>query len=146
MRGKEKHFTVRFNRRFLPQRLLSLPQYSKVMLWVAIDRGLRLAEKRSFPCPRRNVWITARDELYEEIMEKAFNKELGIFGQSYEDTDVLDSSLCIMPLVFFSTPADPRFLNTLKRILLTPERGGLTSNVSLLNDTLLPDMYSHLYP
>lgn len=116
---------------------------------VAIDRGLRLADKRSFPCPRRNEWIAARDSLYEEVMEKAYNKELGIFGQSYEDTDVLDSSLCIMPLVFFSSPvsllsfytdascntytvvtkADPRFLNTLRKILLTPERGGLTSNV-----------------
>ena len=50
-------------------------------------------------------------------------------GQSYEQTDVLDSSLCIMPLVFFATPAEPRFLSTLKRIMLTPERGGLTSNV-----------------
>ena len=74
---------------------------------VAIDRGLRLAEKRSFPCPRRNEWLAARDTLYEEIMEKAYNKELGIFGQSYEDTAVLDSSLCIMPLVFFSTPVSP---------------------------------------
>ena len=117
-------------------------------MWVAIDRGLRLAEKRSFPCPQRSEWLAARDELYEEIMEKAYNKELGFFGQSYEDTDVLDSSLCIMPLVFFSTPvsaivnrisgtlirttqADPRFLNTLRRILLTPERGGLTSNVGI---------------
>ena len=49
-------------------------------------------------------WLEARDSLYEEIMEKAYNKELGFFGQSYEDVDVLDSSLCIMPLVFFSTP------------------------------------------
>ncbi|KAF7798324.1 hypothetical protein EIP86_009545 [Pleurotus ostreatoroseus] len=111
VRGKMKHFT-----------------YSKVMMWVAIDRGIRLAEKRSFPCPKRIQWLEARDSLYEEIMEKAYNKELGFFGQSYEDVDVLDSSLCIMPLVFFSTPADPRFLNTLRRILLTPERGGLTSN------------------
>ncbi len=63
-------------------------------------------------------------------MEKAWNPELQIFGQAYEDKDVLDSSLMIMPLVFFSTPSDPRFLGTLKKVLLTPERGGLTSNVS----------------
>lgn len=37
-------------------------------------------------------------------MEKAWNKELQFFGQSYEQTDVLDSALLIMPLVFFSTP------------------------------------------
>lgn len=80
---------------------------------VAIDRGLRLADKRSLPCPRRMEWLAARDSLYEEIMEKAYNKELGFFGQSYEDTDVLDSSLCIMPLVFFSTPVSLRRVESL---------------------------------
>ena len=93
--------------------------------------GLRLADKRSFPCPHRTIWLEARDSLYEEIMQKAWNPELEIFGQAYEDKDVLDSSLMIMPLVFFSTPSDPRFLSTLKKVLLTPERGGLTSNVSV---------------
>ncbi|GBE78663.1 Uncharacterized protein SCP_0115540 [Sparassis crispa] len=102
--------------------------YSKVMLWVAIDRGLRLADKRSLPCPRRNEWYVARDTLYEEIMQKAWNPDKQFFGQSYEDPDILDSSLMIMPLVFFSTPADPRFLSTLKQILRSPEQGGLTSN------------------
>lgn len=66
--------------------------------------GLRLADKRSFPCPRRLEWLAARDQLYEDIMEKAWNKELQIFGQSYEQTDILDASLLIMPLVFFATP------------------------------------------
>ncbi|KAG2130783.1 glycoside hydrolase family 15 protein [Suillus bovinus] len=105
VRGKERHFTV-----------------------VAIDRGLRLADKRSLPCPRRLEWLTARDDLYEEIMHKAWNKDLQVFGQSYEETDVLDSSVLIMPLVFFMTPSDTRFVSTLKQILKTPERGGLTSN------------------
>ena len=44
--------------------------YSKIMLWVAFDRGLRLADKRCFPCPNRAKWMEARDSLYEEIMEK----------------------------------------------------------------------------
>ncbi|KAG2038837.1 glycoside hydrolase family 15 protein [Suillus americanus] len=105
VRGKERHFTV-----------------------VAIDRGLRLADKRSLPCPRRQQWLAARDDLYEEIMHKAWNKDTQAFGQSYEETDVLDSSVLIMPLVFFMTPSDARFVSTLKQILRTPERGGLTSN------------------
>jgi GH15 family glucan-1,4-alpha-glucosidase len=111
VRGKKRHFT-----------------YSKVMLWVAIDRGLRLADKRSLPCPKRHEWIAARDELYEEIMLKAWNPELKCFGQSYEETSILDSSILIMPLVFFIQPSDPRFVSTLKLILKTPDRGGLTSN------------------
>jgi GH15 family glucan-1,4-alpha-glucosidase len=49
-------------------------------------------------------WFAARDELYEQIMTKAWNPEKQIFGQSYEETDVLDSSVMIMPLVFFMNP------------------------------------------
>jgi GH15 family glucan-1,4-alpha-glucosidase len=44
--------------------------YSKVMMWVALDRGLRLADKRSLPCPQRQNWEAARNNLYEDIMEK----------------------------------------------------------------------------
>ncbi|TFK68879.1 glycoside hydrolase family 15 protein [Pluteus cervinus] len=111
VRNKKRHFT-----------------YSKTMLWVAIDRGLRLAEKRSLPCPNRNKWIEARDALYEDIMHKAWNKEGRYFGQSFEETDVLDSAVLIMPLVFFMQASDPRFISTLRQILKSPERGGLTSN------------------
>jgi GH15 family glucan-1,4-alpha-glucosidase len=63
--------------------------------------GLRLADKRSFPCPKRNEWLAARDALYEEIMERSWNKEKQIFGQSFEETEILDSAVLIMPLVFF---------------------------------------------
>ncbi|KAF6808146.1 glycosyl hydrolase [Colletotrichum sojae] len=101
--------------------------YSKVMLWVAFDRGLRLADKRNFPCPNRSKWLAARDGLMEKIMEKSYNKEMGCFVQSYENNTMLDSSILIAPLVFFIAPNDPRFLNTMDRILLPPEKGGLTS-------------------
>ncbi|KAL8387694.1 hypothetical protein RB595_009734 [Gaeumannomyces hyphopodioides] len=101
--------------------------YSKVMLWVAFDRGLRLAEKRNLPCPNRAKWLEARDMLYEEVMEKGYNKEMKCFVQSYENNTNLDSSILIAPLVFFIAPSDPRFLNTMDRILLPPDKGGLTS-------------------
>ncbi|KAI1253482.1 hypothetical protein MGN70_005690 [Eutypa lata] len=101
--------------------------YSKVMLWVAFDRGLRLADKRCLPCPNRQKWLTTRDLLYEEIMEKGYNKDMHSFIQSYENNTMLDSSILIAPLVFFITPNDPRFLSTMDRILLPPEKGGLTS-------------------
>lgn len=48
--------------------------YSQIMLWVAFDRGLRLAEKRCLPCPNRDAWLKARDSLYEEIMDKGRSK------------------------------------------------------------------------
>jgi GH15 family glucan-1,4-alpha-glucosidase len=49
------------------------------------------------------------------------------FVQSYENRTILDSSILIAPLVFFIGPNDPRFLQTLDKILLPPDRGGLTS-------------------
>ena len=101
--------------------------YSKIMLWVAIDRALRLAEKRCFPCPRRMEWLRIRDEIYEEVMQKGYNQEMQCFIQSYEENEILDSAVLIAPLVFFIAPNDPRFTNTLERILKPPEKGGLTS-------------------
>lgn len=101
--------------------------YSKIMMWVAIDRALRLADKRSFPCPNRQEWYKVRDAICEEVMDKGYNKDLECFIQSYEANDVLDSAVLIAPLVFFIAPTDPRFLKTLDRILKPPEKGGLTS-------------------
>lgn len=80
--------------------------------------GIRLADKRSLPCPRRNRWLEARDELYEQIMQKAWNPEKKFFAQSYDEIDVLDSAVLIMPLVFFST-AVSRFRRTHWRDFLT---------------------------
>lgn len=68
---------------------------------MAIDRGVRLADKRSLPCPRRNEWLLARDTLYEQIMTHAWNPEKKFFCQSYEDKETVDSAVLIMPLVFF---------------------------------------------
>ena len=71
------------------------------MMWVAIDRSLRLAEKRSFPCPHRLEWYAARDRIYEDIMQYAWNPEEKFFAQSYDEKETLDSAVLIMPLVFF---------------------------------------------
>ncbi|GAA6007856.1 hypothetical protein JCM10207_004901 [Rhodosporidiobolus poonsookiae] len=102
--------------------------YSKIMLWVAVDRGLRLAEKRSLPCPNRNKWLETRDAIYEQVMERGFNHETQFFAQSYEAIDVLDSAVLIMPLCFFMSANDPRFQGTLKAIMRARDRGGLFEN------------------
>jgi GH15 family glucan-1,4-alpha-glucosidase len=100
--------------------------YSRLMCWVALDRGLRLADKRSFPADR-DKWLKVRDEIYEEIMEKGWSPERKAFVQSYGD-DTLDASSLIMPLVFFLSPSDPRMLKTLDAINRPPKDGGLVSN------------------
>ena len=100
--------------------------YSKLMCWVAIDRGLRLASKRSFPADR-DRWLKVRDQIYEEIMERGWSAERKSFVQSYDD-DTLDASNLIMPLVFFLSANDPRMLGTLDATNRSPKDGGLVSN------------------
>ena len=100
--------------------------YSKLMCWVAIDRGLRLAEKRSFPADR-DRWIKARDSLYDEILEKGWSEKRQAFVQHY-GSEALDAATLIMPLVFFMSPTDPRMLKTLDAINRSPAQGGLVSN------------------
>ena len=100
--------------------------YSKLMCWVALDRGIRLADKRSFPA-NREKWLKVRDEIYEEIMIKGWNPDREAFVQSYNSTS-LDASNLIMPLVFFLSPNDKRMLKTLDAIGKTPQNGGLISN------------------
>jgi GH15 family glucan-1,4-alpha-glucosidase len=88
--------------------------YSKMMCWVALDRGIRLAEKRGFPSDI-DVWRRTRDAIYEEIMNKGWDEELKSFVQSY-GSKALDASALLMPLVFFVSPTDPRMLKTLEAI------------------------------
>jgi GH15 family glucan-1,4-alpha-glucosidase len=100
--------------------------YSKVMCWVALDRGLRLADKRSFPADRER-WLKVRDRIYKDIMEKGWNPSRETFVQHY-NSQSLDAANLIMPLVFFLSPTDPRMLKTLDAILRPPEQGGLVAN------------------
>jgi GH15 family glucan-1,4-alpha-glucosidase len=88
--------------------------YSKLMCWVALDRGLRLASKRSFPA-NYECWLKNRDEIYYEIMERGWSKSCNAFVQYY-GSDRLDASLLLMPLVFFVSPSDPRMIQTVERI------------------------------
>ncbi|MCB9776315.1 MAG: glycoside hydrolase family 15 protein [Nitrospiraceae bacterium] len=100
--------------------------YSKLMCWVAVDRGLRLAEKRSFPADRER-WLKTRDNIYEEIMSKGWDSKRQAFIQRYGSSS-LDAANLVMPLVFFVSPTDPRMLKTLDAINRKPEEGGLVSN------------------
>jgi len=98
---------------------------SKLMCWVAMDRGLRLAQKRSFPADRLR-WLQVRDLIYEEVMAKGWSETRRAFVQHY-DSDSLDASNLLMPLVFFLAPNDPRMLSTLNAINRSPKEGGLVS-------------------
>jgi GH15 family glucan-1,4-alpha-glucosidase len=100
--------------------------YSKVMSWVALDRGLRLADKRSLPADRAR-WLKVRDEIYEEVMARGWNPGRKAFVQAY-GSDSLDASSLLMPLVFFLAPNDPRMLSTLDAIRRPVAAGGLAAD------------------
>ena len=100
--------------------------YSKLMCWVAIDRGLRLADKRSFPA-ERDRWVKVRDQIYKEIMARGWDDSRRAFVQHY-GSHSLDASNLMMPLVFFLSPSDPRNIGNLDATLQPPDRGGLVSN------------------
>ncbi|MEZ0227559.1 MAG: glycoside hydrolase family 15 protein [Planctomycetota bacterium] len=97
--------------------------YSRLMCWVAFDRGLRLAQKRSFPANHLR-WLATRDAIYEQLMTRGWSAKLQAFVQHY-GSESLDASNLIMPLVFFLSPRDPKMLRTLEAIDRTPEEGGL---------------------
>jgi GH15 family glucan-1,4-alpha-glucosidase len=100
--------------------------YSKLMCWVAMDRGLRLSDQRSFPTDREH-WRGARDQIYEAIMARGWNPKLESFVETF-DGEWLDASSLLMPLVFFVAPDDPRMLKTLAAIRRRPDEGGLVSD------------------
>jgi GH15 family glucan-1,4-alpha-glucosidase len=100
--------------------------YSKFMSWVAVDRGLRLADKRSLPADRTR-WLRCRDAIYEDVMAKGWNPRRKAFVQSY-GSDALDASCLLMPLVFFMAPNDPRMLQTLTAIRRPVDEGGLAAD------------------
>ncbi|MDH2415553.1 glycoside hydrolase family 15 protein [Nocardioides sp. CER19] len=86
--------------------------YGRLMSWVALDRGIRLAWQRGHPAPV-DSWRAARDAIYEQVMTRGWSEKRKAFVQHY-DSDVLDSSLLRMPTVGFVSPTDPRWLSTLR--------------------------------
>jgi GH15 family glucan-1,4-alpha-glucosidase len=97
--------------------------YSKVMCWVALDRGIRAAEQLHLEAdlPR---WRNVRDQIRADILAHGYNTQIGAFTQSYDST-WLDASNLLLPLVGFIPPDDPRMRSTVDRIIeqLTDENG-----------------------
>ncbi|MER6347252.1 glycoside hydrolase family 15 protein [Streptomyces sp. NPDC001595] len=85
--------------------------YSRLMCWVAIERAIRMANRRGLPAdlPR---WQAVRDAIYRRIHSRGWSERRQAFMQ-YEDGDVLDAAVLMMPLTKFIAPTDPKWLSTL---------------------------------
>jgi GH15 family glucan-1,4-alpha-glucosidase len=88
--------------------------YGRFQAWVAFDRAIRMARHRARPANVQR-WAGERDRVYNQIFERGWNAKVGGFTQYY-GSDVLDSSLLLMPLQGFVAPRDPMWLSTLEAI------------------------------
>jgi GH15 family glucan-1,4-alpha-glucosidase len=85
---------------------------SKVLAWVAFDRGVKSAKKFGFKAPIER-WCELRDTIHRNVCQKGFDPKLNSFVASY-GSQMLDGSLLLMPSVGFLPPDDPRVLGTLE--------------------------------
>ncbi|GAA4311265.1 glycoside hydrolase family 15 protein [Streptomyces venetus] len=85
--------------------------YSRLMCWVAIERAIRMANRRGLPADLRH-WRECRDTIYRRIMSRGWSEARRAFVQ-HEDGDVLDAAVLMMPLTKFIAPTDPKWLSTL---------------------------------
>ncbi len=88
--------------------------HSRLMCWVAFDRALRLAQKRSLSGPVEE-WQKSRDAIRADIFTNFWNEELQSFVQSRGTKD-LDASVLLMPLMRFISPVDPMWNSTMRAI------------------------------
>ncbi len=106
IRNEQKHFT-----------------FSKVLCWVALDRGVKIAEMINMP-DYVEKWTVLRDEIKEDIMKNAWNESVGAFTQTYGSKE-LDASNLLMESYGFISAADPKFKSTVHVTEKALSRNGL---------------------
>jgi GH15 family glucan-1,4-alpha-glucosidase len=97
VRGPPQHFT-----------------HSKIMAWVAFDRGIKDAEEYGLKCQIEH-WRTIRDRIHAEICERGYDAKRNCFVQAYGSRS-LDASLLQIAELGFLPPDDPRVLGTIRAI------------------------------
>ncbi|HVB91693.1 MAG TPA: glycoside hydrolase family 15 protein [Acidimicrobiales bacterium] len=98
VRGPRRHFT-----------------HSKVMAWVAVDRGVKTLEQWPELEGPLEDWRALRHNIFTEVCQKGFNEKVGAFTQYY-GSDQLDASVLMIPLVGFLPPHDPRVVSTVEAV------------------------------
>ncbi len=97
VRGPQQHFT-----------------HSKVMAWVAMDRAVKAVERFELAGPV-DKWRKLRDQIHDEVCQRGFSRKRNAFTQAYE-SEHLDASLLLLPLVGFLPASDPRVVGTIDAI------------------------------
>ncbi|HJP75618.1 MAG TPA: glycoside hydrolase family 15 protein [Pseudonocardiaceae bacterium] len=111
VRGQGRHFT-----------------HSRVMVWVAFDRAVRAVEEDGLPGPVER-WREIRDRVHQEVLDNAFNAEVGAFTQYYGGTE-LDAATLLIPAVGFLPGTDERVCATIEKIGKELKHGDLIDRYS----------------
>ncbi|CAN5917324.1 glycoside hydrolase family 15 protein [soil metagenome] len=88
--------------------------FSKVMAWVAFDRGIKMAREANLPGPV-DEWLATATAIHAEVCARGFDAALGSFVQSYGSPN-LDGSLLLLASTGFLPPSDPRLVGTIVAI------------------------------
>ncbi|WP_092254000.1 glycoside hydrolase family 15 protein [Bradyrhizobium sp. Rc3b] len=88
--------------------------FSKVMTWVAFDRGIKSAETFGFKAPLLH-WRTLREAIHRDVCNRGFDMEENAFVESY-GSKLLDASVLLLPAVGFLPPSDPRIRGTIAAV------------------------------
>ena len=121
VRGEPQHFT-----------------YSKLMAWVAFDRGIRTATGFGLDGPV-DRWQSIKREIHHEVCERGYDPKRGSFVQAY-GSDLLDASLLLLPTTGFLPASDPRVAGTIDAIARELVSDGLVARYdsTSTNDGLPP--------
>lgn len=112
MRGEPQHFL-----------------HSRLMCWVALDRAMRLGQKRSLPVPYQH-WDRVRSEIHADIWSNFWDQQQGHFTAIRHGKSV-DASMLLMPLVRFISATDPQWLATLSVIKKTLISDGMVRRYNI---------------
>jgi len=89
--------------------------HSKVMCWVALDRGIKMAREQGYEAPL-DRWRAVRSEIHATVLEKGFNESIDSFVRSFEANHLLDAAALRIPLVGFLPVDDPRVQGTINAV------------------------------
>lgn len=98
VRGPNRHFT-----------------YSKLMCWVALDRGIKIVKRNGFEAPL-DKWEHMHRKIRRAILDHGFSEKRNSFVQSF-DSEALDATSLLMPLLGFLPADDPRVIGTIDATL-----------------------------
>lgn len=97
--------------------------HSKLMAWLALDRGLRIAQSHPLRGRRRRAWQQARDAVAADVRQRGFNDEVGAYTRTYGSED-LDAAVLVLPLLGLEPVDSPRVTGTVDAIRAQLSAGG----------------------